>query len=158
MENKIEYKKDGLVIDGNFISLESIISKCNEIKISEDKLVLLKMEWIGWRGFYKGILEEIVLPIEKVDIIKKYILGKTIYFGEIAGKHSDVYNTLDENDIEIIDDKKVIDKFLIDNPSGHDYNHSFLHRFIDAVQDGQYDEDEPYMTEEQIDEFCSCCK
>ena len=103
---QITYKKDGILIDENFISLSEITEKCNLEKIKEEKLLLLKMEWKGWRGFDEGILEKIVLPLEKIETIKKHILGKIIYFGEIAGKHSDVYNSLDENDIEVISDQK----------------------------------------------------
>ena len=107
------------------------------------------MEWKGWRGFEEGILEKIVLPLDKIETIKKHILGKTIYFGEIAGKHSDVYNRLDTNDIEVIDDYKTIIDFLFENPHGHDYNHSFLHTFINYASDGGYDD----VLEEDIKEF-----
>lgn len=149
---KITYKKDGILIDENFISLSEIIENCNIEKLKEDKLVLLKMEWRGWRGFDEGILEKIVLPIEKIETIKKYILGKTIYFGEIAGKHSDIYNSLDENDIKLIDDPKIIVDFLSANPSGHIYNHSFLYTFINYASDGGYDD----ISEEDLKEFESC--
>ena len=148
---KITYKKDGILIDENFISLSEIIEKCNLEKVKEEKLLLLKMEWKGWRGFDEGILEKIVLPLEKIETIKKHILGKTIYFGEIAGKHSDVYNSLDENDIEVIEDSKVIQQFLSSNPSGHEYNHSFLYTFSDYASDGGYDD----ISEEDAKEFAA---
>ena len=148
---QITYKKDGILIDENFISLSEITEKCNLEKVKEEKLLLLKMEWKGWRGFDEGILEKIVLPLEKIEIIKKHILGKTIYFGEIAGKHSDVYNSLDENDIEVIDDPKVIQQFLSSNPSGHEYNHSFLYTFCDYASDGGYDD----ISEEDAKEFAA---
>lgn len=137
---KIVYNKNGITVDGEFTSLSDIIFKCNNTKVKEDKLLLLKMEWKGWRGFDEGIKEEIILPIEKIEIIKKYILGKEIYFGEIAGKHSEIYNTLDENDIEIISDVDVITTFLYRYPSCHEYNHSFLHTFHDQANDGVYDD------------------
>lgn len=146
---KIEYKKEGIVIDDNFISLFEIIKKCNLKKVKEDKLFLLKMEWKGWRGFDEGILEKIVLPLEKINIVKKHILGKTIYFGEIAGKHSDVFGSLDENDIEIIKDTKAIQEFLSLNPSGHEYNYSFLQTFSEYASDGGYDD----VSEEDIKEI-----
>ena len=39
--------------------------------------------------------------------------GKDVYFGEILGKHSDIYGTLDENDIEIVtEDQDFIEKFI----------------------------------------------
>lgn len=148
---KITYKKDGILIDENFISLSEITEKCNLEKVKEEKLLLLKMELKGWRGFGEGILEKIVLPLENIETIKKHILGKTIYFGEIAGKHSDVCNSLDENDIEVIDDPKVIQQFLSSNPSGHEYNHSFLYAFSDSASDGDYDN----ISEEDAKEFAA---
>lgn len=148
---QITYKKDGILIDENFISLSEIIEKCNLEKVKEEKLLLLKLEWKGWRGFDEGILEKIVLPLEKIEIIKKHILGKTIYFGEIAGKHSDVYNSLDENDIEVISDPKEIQQFLSSNPSEHEYNYSFLYTFSDYASDGGYDD----ISDEDAKEFAA---
>lgn len=77
---KIEFKKDGIVIDSEFISLSEIIQKCNSSKIKEENLVLLKMQWKGWRGFEEGILERILLPIEKIEVIKKIYHRKTNKF------------------------------------------------------------------------------
>lgn len=38
--------------------------------------------------------------------------GKEVYFGEILGKHSEIYGTLDREDITIkSDDQEFIDKF-----------------------------------------------
>lgn len=146
---QITYKKDGILIGGIFISLSDIIEKCNIEFIKDEKLILLKIQWTGWRGFDEGILEIIALPMEKIKIIKKHILGKTIYFGEIAGKHSDVYGTLDENDIELIHDPKMISDFLHRNPNRHNYNHSFLYRFHDYAIDGVYDD----VSEVDVKEF-----
>ena len=146
---QIIYKKDGVLINENFISLSEIIQKCNLEKIKEENLLLLKIEWKGWRGFREGILEKIVLPLEKIEIIKKCILGKTIYFREIAGKHSEIYNSVDENDIEIIDKPELIQQFLLSNPSGHEYNHSFLYKFSDGISDGLYDD----ISDEEAKEF-----
>jgi hypothetical protein len=52
--------------------LSEIIEKCNLEKVKEEKLLLLKMKWKGWRGFEEGVLEIIVLPLEKIEIIKKH--------------------------------------------------------------------------------------
>jgi len=145
---EIEYKKNGILTAGTFIHLNEIVKRCTEEKIKEEKLLLLKMQWSERRGF-EGILEKIVLPIEKIEIIKKHILGKTIYFGEIAGKHSEIYGHLDENEIEIIEDQKEVLDFLINNPSGHDYNHSFLYTFSDYASDGGYDD----VSDDDVKEF-----
>jgi hypothetical protein len=77
------------------------------------------------------------------------MLGKTIYFGEIDGKHSEVYNTLDESDIKIIEDPKLILHFLSGFPSGHEYNYSFINTFSDRASDGEYDD----ISEEELKEF-----
>lgn len=44
---------------------------------------------------------------EESDIEK--ILGKEVYFGEVLGKHSEVYGTVDDNDIEVVseDQEKI---------------------------------------------------
>lgn len=40
-------------------------------------------------------------------------IGKEIYFGEILGKHSEVYGTLNEDEIEILsEDQDFIAKFV----------------------------------------------
>ena len=41
---QIIYKKDGILIGDNFVSLSEIIKKCNKEKLKEEKLFLLKME------------------------------------------------------------------------------------------------------------------
>lgn len=50
-------------------------------------------------------------------------IGKNIYFGEILGKHSEVYGTLDENDLEKINLDSVsierVAELLGDNWSGY---------------------------------------
>jgi hypothetical protein len=39
--------------------------------------------------------------------------GKEVYFGEILGKHSEIYGTLDEEDITILtEDQDFITKFI----------------------------------------------
>jgi hypothetical protein len=39
--------------------------------------------------------------------------GKEVYFGEILGKHSEIYGTLDEGDITILtEDQDFIAKFI----------------------------------------------
>jgi hypothetical protein len=41
----------------------------------------------------------------------KTCIGKRVYFGEILGKHSEIYGTLDEKDLTIItDDQEFIEK------------------------------------------------
>ena len=148
----ITYKKDGILIDDNFISLHEIKVNCLKKKIEEEELLLLKLEWKGWRGFSEGIKEQIVLSMDKIETIKKYLLGKTINFGEINGKHSEIYNTLDDNDIEIDSDINNILHFLLSKPNGHEYNHSFLYKLHDKMLDGCYDD----ISDEEIESFGKC--
>lgn len=146
---KITYKKDGIELDGNFLSLVEITEKCNEIKLKENKLVLLKLHWGGRHG---DVLEQIVLPSDNALQLKDYLLGKEIYFGEIWGKHSEVYGEMEEKDFEIVKDKKKIKEFLAEYPSGHDYDHSFIYTFIERAEENlEYGGDEDSPTQEELD-------
>lgn len=35
------------------------------------------------------------------------IIGKEVYFGEVLGKHSEVYGTIDENEISFVTDDPI---------------------------------------------------
>lgn len=138
--NIIKYAEQGITVNCEFIPLQDIVNNCNFVKIKNNNLALLVIEWEGWRGFEEGIKEEIVLPIENINIIKKHIVGKEINFGEIAGKHSEIVNFIDDNDIIIIEDHIIIQKFLLDNPDGRKYRHSFLEVFYNNILDRVYDD------------------
>jgi hypothetical protein len=148
----IKYTKDGVIIGGVFIALEEIIEKVNEVKIGEGNLTLLTMSWKGGRGF-DGVIEQIVLPIDIIENLVELMVGKQIYFGEIAGKHSEVYGTFDEDDYEISTDKKEIGTFLDNHPSGRTYNHSFINTFYDQGMDGEYDDIDETVLEKLFKEI-----
>lgn len=157
---KITYKKDGIELeDGTFLSLGEITENCNAIKLIEDKLVLLEMGWDGRSG---SIFEQIVLPSENVLRLKEILLDKEVYFGEIWGKHSEVYGEISEETFEIITDEDKIKAFLSEYPSGHDYDHSFIYTFIEEceTQLEEYSESErdDYVSQELIDEIYSLLK
>lgn len=41
------------------------------------------------------------------------LIGKEIYFGEVLGKHSEVFGTLEKNELEILsDDQSMIEKLV----------------------------------------------
>lgn len=146
---KINYKKDGIELeDGTFISLEEINKKCTDVKIKEKDLVLLN---IGWNGRGGEVFEQIVLPKDNALAVKDSMLGREVYFGEIWGKHSEVYGTIEESDFKLIEDKKVVDKFLKSNPEGHDYDHSFIYTFIESSKERLEYEEETEVTQEDID-------
>lgn len=64
---------------------------------------------------------------EKSEVEKA--IGSNVYFGEILGKHSEVYGTLDEDDLTIkTEDQDFIQKFeeligITDTISGYDPLH-----------------------------------
>lgn len=156
----IKYKKDGIELeDGTVLLLSEITEKCNEINLKENKLVLLEM---GWEGRSGSIFEQIVLPLENVLRLKELLLDKEVYFGEIWGKHSEVYGSISEDTFEIVKDKKKIKEFLAEFPTGHDYDHSFIYTFVEKceTQLDEYDESErdDYVSTELIDEIYSLLK
>lgn len=146
----ITYTKDGLNINGELLTLEQITTGVNLARIVADGLVLMTIEWPWQRGF-DGAKEQVVLSKEKAERIKEIITGVTVYFGEIAGKHSDIYGEVEENEIKISDDSQAVLSFLNKHPSRHDYNHSFLYIISDYASDGGYDDE--HWTEDLIKEF-----
>ena len=68
--------------------------------------VIARFYWdCGRMGDVDGIF-----TCDKEVLEKSY--GKDVYFGEILGKHSDVYGELNEEDITILsDDQEFIKKF-----------------------------------------------
>lgn len=41
------------------------------------------------------------------------IMGKEVYFGEVLGKYSEVYGTVDEGDIEVVSDDQEKIEWLV---------------------------------------------
>ena len=140
----ITYKKDGIELaDGTFHTLESIISKCNEVKPTEENLVILEFYWERRRS--SDIFESRVYPQKTAERIMEMMVGKQIYFGEIEGKHSEVYGTLDDGEVTIVEDREKVKDFLSLNPEGYSYNHSFIDAFHEHMENEE--------TEEFIEEF-----
>lgn len=135
---KIKYTKLGVEFDGKLITLEEINEKCNSAKILEDNLALLTIQWDERGG---SVTEQIVKPLDKINRLKDLLLNKEVSFGEIWGKHSEVYGNISEKDMEITTDKKEIKNFLIENPNGRDYDHSFIDNYIDETEDQMDEED-----------------
>ncbi len=46
------------------------------------------------------------------------IMGREVYFGEVFGKHSEVYGEIEDDDITFITD----DKYIVDNMIEFGYN------------------------------------
>ena len=134
----MEYKSNGIMVNGKFTSLTEITEKVNKARIAEDKLGLMTLSWPMTRSF-DGATEQFVAPIKNLYRIKEIIGGKFIYFGEIAGKHSEVCGDLKLDEITINEDVMVVNKFLVTHPNGRDYDHSFLDTFHNSSYDEEYD-------------------
>ncbi len=53
------------------------------------------------------------------DATVKAAIGKRLYFGEVLGKHSEVYGDLDEGDLTVLtDDQSFIERFEQYVPKG----------------------------------------
>lgn len=80
---------------------------------SNNQQVLAKFFWgCGRSGSVEG-----VFICTKQQIADAH--GKEVYFGEILGKHSEVYGVLYDRDIEILsDDPKLIEVLLEVFPDG----------------------------------------
>jgi len=147
----VEYKKNGILLsDGTFLTLEHITNMCNTIKAKEDNLVILQMSWNGRGG---EVFEQICLPKKKAVRIQEILQGQEVYFGEIWGKHSEVYGEMEESDFKIKKDKELVKAFLEKYPSAHEYDHSFIFTFIDRFEDDP--ESCENVTEEMIKELRS---
>jgi len=134
----VTYKKDGIELeDGTFLLLSAIIEKCNSVKTEESDLVIINFYWSRRQS---DIFESRVFPRKNVERIMEMMLGKQIYFGEIEGKHSEVYGTLDEDEVTITDDKAKVTEFISVNPDGWNYNHSFIDVFHDHMENDETDE------------------
>lgn len=153
---KITYLKDGILVGDAFLLLSEIVEECNKVAIKEDNIVLLEMGWDGRAG---SVFEQIALPKEKALKLKEILLDKNVYFGEIWGKHSEVYGDMSENTFEIVEDSKKIKKFLSTYPDKHNYDYSFIYTLIERSEEYlEYDEEESELTQQEIDEIYELIK
>lgn len=77
---------------------------------------LYRFHWSVYYGRVEGIFISTPTLIEKV-------IGSHVDFGSILGKHSQIYGSLEPEDLEVItDDIYFIDKFLKLFPNGIGYN------------------------------------
>jgi hypothetical protein len=81
----------------------SLIDKIDGIvkSASEYKECLWSFYWdCGRQGEVKGLFKA-----TKEEV--KNAIGKDVYFGEILGKHSEVYGTIEEGEIELVSDNPI---------------------------------------------------
>ena len=141
----IKYLSNGIEVNGEFISKETLVKEIESIKVKERDLVVVRISWSGNRNF-DGCYENIVLPRELANEYVDNFTGREAYFGEIAGKHSEIYGTVDEDEISITEDAV---EFLEQCPSGVCYDHSFSSAFYNSLEGQDYDDDE----KEEIDKL-----
>lgn len=74
---------------------------------NEERNVLVRFRWDCRR---MGVVEGLFITTHK-QLVSSY--GKDVYFGEILGKHSDVYGVLEEDDFKVVtDDQEFIAKTI----------------------------------------------
>jgi hypothetical protein len=69
-------------------------------------MILVKFEWDMRGGSVEGLF------VTTHDALNE-ILGEEVYFGEILGKHSEIYGTLESEDFVIICEDDVLIDHLI---------------------------------------------
>jgi hypothetical protein len=69
---------------------------------------LYKFEWdMGRQGTVDGLFLAASEDVDKA-------IGKKVYFGEILGKHSEVYGTLDIDDLTLVTENPAVIKIFQD--------------------------------------------
>ena len=139
--SKITYTEQGMMIDGKLYGIDTINLKVNQKRIKNQKLAILTIEWEGYRRGFEGICERLVAPLDTLKEIYDLMMGQQVYFGEIAGKHSEVYFTVEKEHITIDTSPTEVTAFLKEFPNGHDYDHSALQTvYYDySEEDGDYE-------------------
>ena len=97
---------------------------------------MLKLYRFCWPQRRGGDVEG--LFVEDSDIVENAI-GSDVYFGEICGKHSDVYGTLDEEDLTVVSEDQEKISWLVD----------ILGRSISGYNPFDYIEDQDELDEEE---------
>lgn len=81
----------------------SLIDKIDNVvkSASECKKCLWSFYWdCGRQGEVEGLFKATKEEVENA-------IGKEVYFGEILGKHSEIYGTIEEGEIELVSDNPI---------------------------------------------------
>ena len=97
---------------------------------------MLKLYRFCWPQRRGGDVEG--LFVEDSDVVENAI-GSNVYFGEICGKHSDVYGTLDEEDLTVVSEDQEKISWLVD----------ILGRSISGYNPFDYIEEQDELDEEE---------
>lgn len=108
----IQYSADGMTINGELISWTEIDTGRNKLRFSNSVLVTIEFTY-GRRG--DDFEDNFIIDRDEWAALKAEMLGRQIYFGEIAGKHSEVVIELEESDIKETTDPIVIANFHAHN-------------------------------------------
>ena len=136
---RLELDAQGLVIDGVLKwTLEEMTDMVNENRIKNKDEVILKIEWESSRNF-DGAYEYTLLPKSEAIKAKELLTGINVHFREIAGKHSDIYGDIEEDEITIVTDLDEIKEFKKSYPDGYEYNHSFLGVISDYLHISEFE-------------------
>jgi len=91
-----------------------------------------------WDCGRMGSLESIFIADK--DYAKSFI-GKEIYFGEVLGKHSEIYGELEKKDLKILtEDQDFIEKFEKIIGTGTISGHNPLEWYDEDIEDDEDDE------------------
>lgn len=143
-KEELDYIKE-LLQDDQSEKAATIKSKINDL-VKESGMCIWEFYWdCGRSGDVEGFFRATKAEIEDT-------IGKEVYFGEILGKHSEVYGVLEEGDLKLISDDPVVVNTY--NTSG--YNPLEYIRYECKVCGDSYDSYEMYNTSKDncICEYC----
>ena len=135
-DNKVRYSDKGMKIldTGLELSWEEIDKYRNQIRFVEYVLVTFKFSY-GRANYYN---EKYLLTKKEWADLKVRMIDNQIYFGEIAGKHSEVIYNVSEDSITENDRLEDIIKFHAANGM-QDINADPIGTFLDSEADGVYE-------------------
>lgn len=85
-------------------------------------------------------------------------IGRYVHFGEVLGKHSDVYGTIDDGDIQKLDINSAaveeVSKYLGETWSGFNP----LHKIRWTCREREYQDEDSYFAETGDNSICLDCK
>lgn len=92
----------------------------------------------------------------KEDIQKA--IGKTVYLGEVLGKHSDVYGELEKEHITFVTDDKEFVKLFIKYDLSNGYNPlNYINDTENAIEDPLYIDVSDIYKKDMKGEDCNIC-
>lgn len=136
----VTYSQAGISIEdtqGNttFLWWGNLDKERNKFRFANSVLVSISWDYGRMGEFYQFVIQD----KDEWAALKARMLGNQIYFGEIAGKYSEISGTLKESDIEEQFDLEQIEKFF--NAHGLESgNVDFIATFLEAEDEGEYEE------------------